>query len=325
MRNALQLLKGPVGALCGIVLALVGLTSGLDALVDRAQRSISQAAIAKAEGGIALTGQYLIGYPYVYAGLSALIVALIAIGAAFWMAYLAARNTRSLGSIEVEYARFSEAAQRIVYQIYNPTDPRKEPPPRIVFSEIECVFRISAGGDTEVEQTYTVVADVNPAHFWNVRIMADEFARPAATLADLNFTAQSLTAQCAIEILPLSTQAQERRIALFFLPEILPAEERRFKVGYKWRGWFGELFTPKAGTHWMWSYFSAKSDDLAEVTFRFEFEKACGRILCEDQKPAIPGNTLILSSGANEETVWTFHNPSYPIGRLQWDLKFLKV
>lgn len=318
-------MSGPSAKVGPWMLAALGAFSAVGYIVDKSQAAATKALVHHvAKDGVRLVeGDYLISWPF-------LMISASAIGCAIWLAIrqvLAARSHRAdyaaRSKIREEYKAVCDSIQRVVYQTYNPANPTQAPIPRITFRKIECEFRISAGGDTTVVQTYEIETEDKAARFWIVKTVSDQYAQALDVLSDIDFKTESTTVGAALEAVPIDMRGNHRSIALFFLPEMQPNSSRAFKVMYAWKGWFGELFGPGQDTTWEWSYQSADPDDIADVTFRFIFDAACGDIDCKNVQTAMPGESL--NKTRENGVTWTYVNPTAPVGRLDWLLRFSRV
>lgn len=326
---------------------LFGALAGLSAIgyvIDKGQAAVTRALVLPtAKDGVLLpAGAYLLSWLFLLVSISAIGCA-VWLGIHYWLreirhrgdmaaqarshedalstvAKLREKEASDLTKIREEYKAVCNSVQKVVYQTYNPANPTQAPVPRITFKKIDCEFRIGEQGDTTVVQTYEIQTGDEVARFWIVKTVSDGFAAQLDVLSDIDFKTESMTVGAGLEAVPIDMRGNHRSIALFFLPEMQPQAARAFKVMYAWKGWFGELFGPGRDTNWEWSYQSADPDNIADVTFRFVFDAACGGILCENVQTPMPGEQLIKAE--QNGVVWTYSNPTAPVGRLNWILRF---
>ncbi len=316
--------------------AILGFFGDLGNFVDKARKGLSRIGILADHDGVPLAGgSYLIAswllYPLFLAPLAAIVlgVALAIHGRAS-----AARSRQSAtqsrqtalesdtarDNIATAYNETCAAIGRIVNRIYNPADPNEEPRPRVNFARILCRFDVEPDGTTRATLDYEVTATGGAAHFWNVKLVTDQYAAPLRTLADIAFKTESLDAGKQIQEVQIDNSGFERRVALFFLPEIQPGETRRFRVTYAWKDWFAEL-RERGMSDWTWSYRAAEAANMAEATFVFAFARGWGTITCENLLGNRPGATLREEIG-RDGISWTYRDPAAPVGKSGWRLRF---
>jgi hypothetical protein len=312
---------GPTARVGATVLAALGAFSAIGYVIDKSHAWATRVFVRAAKDGVSLPkGDYLLSWPLLFISASA-------VGCAIWLAiryWLVTKDKQddlaARSKIREEYKAVCDAIQKVVYQTYNPANPTQAPIPRITFKKIECEFTINAKGDTRVVQTYEIETADKAAHFWIVKTVSDSYAAPLDVLSDISFKTESQTVGTGLEAVPIDMRGNHRSIALFFLPEMQPRAARAFKVMYAWNGWFGELFGPGQDTNWEWSYQSADPNNIADVTFSFVFDPACGDVCCENVQTPMPGETLLKTQ--QNGVVWTYRNPTAPVGRLNWILRF---
>lgn len=349
-----------IGAkVAGGAFAAIGVPSGIGFFVDKLQPTISRVSIGADHAGVKLpAGSYMVSYWGLFL-VALLIAAVLLMGAWIWLGLGDARirtnearaqaalaeaersqNERAIQEAQAQVVRGQAAAaqadfamrtaydqvcraiRRVVYNSYNPVDPSAEPPPHLSFVRIDCTFDVNANGDARVTQEYEVKCGPSGARFWTLRLDADQYAEPFATLRSIDFDASTSVAGQEVVALPIDNDGANRSVALFFLPEPQAGETRTFRIVFNWPKWFGEL--PATGmTDWRWSYRSLENAGRTDVTFRFRFANDYGSITAENTHYEVAGEKLDLVTEP-QGACWTYRSPRHPAARLNWVIRFRK-
>jgi hypothetical protein len=97
-------------------------------------------------------------------------------------------------------------------------------------------YHISKTFDAEVHRRYVIRAGDVPLHFWQSSLSASGDAQPAASLTDVGYQLLSRTPGREVAFLPSENIGYKKKACLFFLPLVMPGEEREIEFVYRWPG-----------------------------------------------------------------------------------------
>ncbi len=157
-----------------------------------------------------------------------------------------------------------------------------------VLRSIKNTYVIHKNFDTEVRREYEIAASDKPLHFWEIKIGVESAADPVEYPDDIDFKVWDEGGR-EVRYLPIMNDLRRKKLVLFFLPQIEPAEEtpRKIVMTYRWPGMVKQI----NDRHEMVSWIIESKEPVQLAEFYFFLEPGTGRLLsCEVGGPRLEGD-----------------------------------
>jgi hypothetical protein len=185
--------------------------------------------------------------------------------------------------------------------------------PRWRFTTVRTKYRIDGEGNGTVEHLYHIEAGPVPAQVWKVDISADQTAEDVGWLDEISLTVDSLDLVEGkdVQYLLFVNEPKVKKIAIFFLPEIVSGETRKIRITYRWQGFARDLIT-RNETTFLHSFKTCDPADAADVECIYEFADTLGRVSVTSDFPRTPADVLVAlpPDVDNGYQRWMLANPS---------------
>lgn len=210
------------------------------------------------------------------------------------------------------------AVDSIVHRLYDIDHTRWK------FTSVHETYTISAGGDAIIERKYTVEAGMYPAQIWRLDIFADNSADPVEYLSDLHLKIEVVDPPNGEDLryLVYDNSSKRKRLAIFFLPEIAPAEERNIVLTYKWPGFARDLIAINR-TVFSMRFRTSDPDDTADVTTEIRVANDVGSTMLENMNPTVDGDEISEYS-TEAYKIFTYRNHALPMHERHIRLKLFR-
>jgi hypothetical protein len=206
------------------------------------------------------------------------------------------------------------AAKRIVHQAYPAAAF-----PSYNFEKYHYQYWIGKDGTATVKAIHHIRASGAPLHFWTLDIEAEVQAPPILYLDEIQFQVRDGGAH---DLAYLEEEGSEhsKRISIFFLPQIDPAETapRQVCFDYIWPQMLKKLLTEGSETL---SWTISSRSGVVNVLFEIYFDPAIKDIECLQQGPVLPGLRPQAETAQNGWKGWIYKVPNGP-ERFRYELTF---
>lgn len=223
-------------------------------------------------------------------------------------------NEELLASRE-RWVHATKAIDKIISKTYNLDETRWK------FTEVHETYTVLANGTTRVERTHLVEVGDKPALIWKIDINPDGSADPIISLQQIDFQISVSGAQNgeSIEYILYDDRPNEKRIAAFFLPEIVSGERRKVNLSYTWPGFARDLVI--AGqTDFEFCYRTCEPTDVADVKIELRFAIALGQVNVEQISPHIDGDSILRTDTPGFQ-VFRYSNAKLPMDHRELRLR----
>lgn len=201
----------------------------------------------------------------------------------------------------------------VINKLYGDADIR-----RFNFTDIEEKYEINAHGDLKASCKYVLQGGTEPTQFWQRSFYADDSSPALESFEALGFQAKLINPQPkeSVEHLELVDRDRSKAVAVFFLPEIAPGQQRTLQVEYAWPRYQQDLISKDRSDHEI-SFTSQDPNATCNVKLVFSFARGLGDVVIADVT-ARPSSANWTCQKSDQWTEWTMTSSTYPLGGKQY-------
>lgn len=191
---------------------------------------------------------------------------------------------------------------------------------RLNYESIKGIYYVNANGDLKVHKSIVLKADEKEGPFWTYFASGDEYSTPIENLEELGLSIIADAHKTDLLYLPLEDEPLKKKVAVYFLPLLKPAETRAFKLYYEWPGNFLKLI--KTGSvSYDWQSRPHSPEAAGDFYAEWIFDEALGEVACQNTGSK-PAGLELIRTDEKSPCRWIFHGQQIPFGGTPLELTF---
>lgn len=225
---------------------------------------------------------------------------------------------QNLDLVRNEYADVMNNSYKVVHQLY-----RQEEKPRHHICEMDVEWNIKKNGDTTNIGIFKLKGLDEPANFWEHCIVADDESDAISYLRPIKLNVEDL-GETDVTYLPFSLTEREKKLTIYYLPQIAPDEARTIRISYNWPGLAKRLLVERR-LDIDWNYKVKDATLPTKVRVKVVFDPAFTNIEGVISGISLPNASLNKTTGPLGETTWEYYCPNCSFAGEDYRLTFTSV